>query len=409
MPLNSKRTLTVILNEPYRIFFPLGMIIGLVGIGHWLFYSLGLRSTYSVYFHSFLQMHVFLGCFVAGFLLTSIPRFSGARHATLPEVLAILLLLLIQLVFLSTGVWLGAALCYIAFLLSMGCFIVVRFRKEKVREEPTEFVWIPMGIFHGITGTIIYAAARLRWAPAWMLEVGEEMTELGFIFCVVLGIGGFLAPRLLGRQKLLVRPIEGHSLEKISKIRRRRMAVHLMAGLILFVSFWLEGLEARVLSFTLRALVITAEFVWTGSLPFPPRTEGAHAKLLWLSIWMVAAGSWVLVFFPDQEKTMLHIIFIGGFSLMIFSVATVVVLSHAGEAARLHHRIWTLRVVLVAVLSALTCRIIASYFPEQYFSILAHASAFWILAAISWLILAVPKLLTVPGSIPTEDGSCHTD
>ncbi|MBI4431667.1 MAG: NnrS family protein [Candidatus Omnitrophica bacterium] len=391
-----KQVQAAVLREPYRIFFPAGMLFGLIGVGHWLFYGIGLLPAYSIYFHSYLQMHVYLGCFAAGFLFTSIPRFSGAPHATLAEVVLMSFILISIALFLGFGIWMGAGLSYIAFLLAIGRFVAVRFHKELAAREPTEFVWIPLGIFHGVVGTLIYLAARLRWTPVWMFEVGEEMSELGFIICVVLGIGGFLVPRLMGRQKLLVKPFEGHSLEFAKRIRRQRMILHITAGILLFISFWLEGLDLKVQSFALRAVIITAELVWTGSLPFPPRAEGAHAKFLWLSMWMIVIGSWALVLFPEQEKTMLHFIFVGGFSLMIFSVSTVVVLSHAGQAHRLQHGIWALRIIIFCVASALGFRIAAPYFPERFFSLLAHGAVFWFVAGIAWLLFALPKITRVP-------------
>ena len=33
--------------EPFRPFFPLGVVLGWVGIGHWLLYTTGVTATYS--------------------------------------------------------------------------------------------------------------------------------------------------------------------------------------------------------------------------------------------------------------------------------------------------------------------------------------------------------------------------
>lgn len=398
--------LKIILHEPYRLFFPLGILFGLIGIGHWFFYAVGLLPAFSVYFHGFLQTHLYLGCFVSGFLFTSVPRFSNAHHATRPEVMSMSIILIALFLFLSLNFWIAEGLTYIAFLIAVGRFIVVRFRSDLAAKEPTEFVWIPMGILQGIVGTLIYMAARLRWVAVWLLQVGKEMSQLGFILCIVLGVGGFLAPRLMGRQKLQIRPLQGNTLEKIEWVRKRRMMIHGFAALLIFISFWLEGLNFRVISFLLRALVITSELCWTGSLPFPPRVKDIHAMPLWISFWMVTIGSWALVFFPDQRITMLHFIFIGGFSLMIFSVATVVIFSHAGQAARLHRKFWVLRFLLFSILFSLAFRIAASYFPEKYFSMIGHASAFWLLPALLWLMAMLPKILKVPDHPEKEDISC---
>ncbi len=393
--------------EPYRLFFPLGILFGIIGIGHWLFYALGWTANFSVYFHGFLQTHLYLGCFASGFLFTSVPRFSQSHPATWLEVAAMTVILLALFIFISFNFWIAEGFTYIFFLIAIGRFIVVRFRTDMAQKEPTEFVWIPLGILHGILGTLIYLGARLGWVEPWLLEVGKEMSQLGFILCVVLGVGGFLAPRLMGTQKLQIRPVLGNTLEKTQWIRKRRMMIHGLAGFIIFISFWLEGLNFKIAGFLLRALVITSELMWTGSLPFPPKVKDIHATPLWISMWMVTIGSWALVFFPDQKIAMLHFIFIGGFSLMIFSVSTVVILSHAGQSVRLHHKFWVMRFLLFSILFSLAFRIAASYFPERFFPILAHASAFWLAPALLWFIFMLPKILTVPNHPESNDISCQ--
>ena len=60
--------------DPYRLLFPLGVMVAVVGVGQWLLFSLGLDPTFRSIFHSMAQVQGFLGCFAAGFLLTFIPR-----------------------------------------------------------------------------------------------------------------------------------------------------------------------------------------------------------------------------------------------------------------------------------------------------------------------------------------------
>ena len=63
--------------DPYRIFFPLGVLLGTAGVSIWLLYWLGLTAGYSGRAHAFVQIEGFLYAFIAGFLLTAIPRFTG--------------------------------------------------------------------------------------------------------------------------------------------------------------------------------------------------------------------------------------------------------------------------------------------------------------------------------------------
>src|SRR5947207_8270150 len=70
--------------DPYRIFFPLGIILGLLGVSIWPVYYFGLTEGYSGRAHAFVQTDGFLYSFIVGFLLTAIPRFTGTEPPPLP-------------------------------------------------------------------------------------------------------------------------------------------------------------------------------------------------------------------------------------------------------------------------------------------------------------------------------------
>ena len=65
--------------DPYRIFFPLGIILGAIGVSIWPLYYYGVTEGYSGRAHAFTQTDGFLYAFIVGFLLTAIPRFTGTR------------------------------------------------------------------------------------------------------------------------------------------------------------------------------------------------------------------------------------------------------------------------------------------------------------------------------------------
>src|SRR5689334_25372295 len=77
--IHGKRT------DPYRIFFPLGIILGLLGVSIWPVYYFGLTDGYSGRAHAFVQMDGFLYSFIVGFLLTAIPRFTGTEAPSTPS------------------------------------------------------------------------------------------------------------------------------------------------------------------------------------------------------------------------------------------------------------------------------------------------------------------------------------
>ncbi len=65
--------------DAYRIFFPLGIVLGVFGVSIWPLYYFGVTEGYSGRSHAFVQTDGFLYAFIAGFLLTAIPRFTGTE------------------------------------------------------------------------------------------------------------------------------------------------------------------------------------------------------------------------------------------------------------------------------------------------------------------------------------------
>src|SRR3989338_1022957 len=134
-------------DEPYRLFFPLGILLGLVGANHWSVYAAGWISQYSGFYHAALQMQGTLFCFVIGFLMTAIPRFSASYSATFPELFYFTALTLGFAVLMTIGHWVAAQICYIFSLIGMVRFIALRFLKRRMEVlPPVEFIWIPVGI-----------------------------------------------------------------------------------------------------------------------------------------------------------------------------------------------------------------------------------------------------------------------
>ncbi len=401
---NMKPTIREIANrfcdEPYRLFFPLGAIFGIVGVSHWLFYAVGWIKTYSFFFHSSIQIMVYMTCFVTGFLLTAMPRFSATRHASRSEILLFLACIFSIFVFLTFGCWIAAELSFLAWMLTLGRFGVSRFIKKKEspggpNSPPLEFIWIPIAILHGVAGVLILTLSQARLIPAYLSVVGKPMVEQGFLLSVVVGVGGFLIPRVMGTFKAVASK-ETCTLEEVTRERRQSISFHLIMGIVLFISFWLEGFGFQVFGYALRAVVVTGEFFHNGLLPRPPKVTDLFVRLVWLSVWMITLGYWLATFLPEYRVVTLHFVFIGGFSLMTFSIATMVVMSHAGEGEKLRGSPWILWVVVVGLALALLKRITAIFFPDVYFNFLGAAALFWVLADFSWLCFIAPRILKIP-------------
>lgn len=388
---------TAVRREPFRFLFPLGALCGCIGVGHWLVYGLGWSASYSGFFHASVQTGLYMPCFIVGFLLTALPRFSAAPPASARELAAVLGLVAVQAVGVATGRWPLAEGALTGLLVFLGIFAGRRFLRKRsgaapAPSPPMEFVWVPIALLHGLLGAVLLIGGQIGAWPAWTLAVGRPMMQQGFLLGVVLGVGGFMAPRLMGRA-LLLSTAPGMTAERFRQRRRRRILLHLAAGAGLLASFLLEGAERVVAAYGLRALLVTAELCWTTRFVKPPAVTDGYVQLVWLSLWMVVLGLWGACLAPAHRVAALHLTFLGGFSLMTFAVATMVVLSHAGEGEHLRRPLWVLRVTAAGVACAIVGRLIADAQPEAYFRWLAAASVCWVIAGVSWIAFILPRVL----------------
>jgi uncharacterized protein involved in response to NO len=383
---------SVIRREPYRLFFPLGILFALGGVGHWLFYAMGWMKWYSGFLHANIQTQLYLACFVGGFLMTAVPRFSGTWTARVWELVSSLVLLLGVAAALFSGQWVISESLYALWLVLLARFIGARFLKRGVQYPPVEFVWIPPAIFLEVAGaTVIILVLTGRLHPEWM-SIGRSMQEQGFMLALVLGVGGFLGPRLMGVHQL---PLGNSNNFKLHI--QKKIFIHTSSAVLLMLSFFLEGSREDHMGYTLRAVIVMGMFLWTRSLNtkviFGP---GIFIRLLSVSYWMIALGYWLIPFFPKLHIALLHLVFLGGFSLMIYCVATMVVLNHAGRGELLQKPLWIFWLIASGVAVSLGIRLVATFFSEQYFLLLGITSSTWLVVGIGWLIFSMPFILRVP-------------
>ena len=386
--------------EPFRALFPLGILCALLGVGHWLAYAVGWSTTYSGLLHSALQMQAYMACFIVGFLLTALPRFATAPPATGGELCAIIGTVLFQVCWLMAGRWVAAQVCFIALLVELAVFAARRFSQRRVSDvpPPTEFVWIFIALIHGVTGSLLFISGMLGWTPAWTAAAGRPMVQQGFVLTVVLGIAGFMAPRLMGRDVPMA-AMTSASPDAVRSWRRRRMLRHVVTGALIWLSFWWEGAGVpTVWVYGLRAVIITTAWWRSMDLPKPPRVTDVYVRLLWVSLWMIVLGYWFIVAWPRHRVEWLHVVFLGGFSLMTFAVGTMVAFSHAGDAQQLRQPSPVLWMVAAAIAIAVTLRVAAVWWPAVYFRLLGVASACWMSGALAWLIMMASRLRRVPAA-----------
>lgn len=391
----------VIWTEPYRILFPFGLLMGLHGIGHWMAFGWGWMESYPIAVHAVVQTRLFMGAYISGFLMTAVPRFSGTGSAKRSEVLIIVALLAGLYLALELDAWKWVILLQALWWSSLARFIVVRFatRAPGAPAPPVEFAWLPFAFVLALTGSVTHFVGLERdIAPFWIL-LSKILCEKGFILCVVMGVGGFLGPRLMGSQNQ----------PSPEDLRRPRPALsgalpQVAGAIVLSASFVLEAAGQVRLSSALAALVAGALMLRSGALVLRPPVLSAFTLSIAASFWAVLAGLALPFFLPASRTVVVHVLFLGGFSLMTLTVSAMVMLSHGGRGDRIHNSTILFGGILAAHASSLAVRLYAAADAERYFVWVAVSAALWLVAASLWIVTAAQLLFRLPR---TGDGHGH--
>jgi uncharacterized protein involved in response to NO len=361
------------LQEPYRIFFPLGILFGLAGAAIWPLYSFGVTSTYSGRSHAFVQIFGFLYAFIAGFLLTAVPRFTGTEPPSrvTQYVLAGFLLLAVAASELRAFA-IGTA-SFVAAHLIVLVLVARRFARRKQNPPPT-FVLIGLAMLAGALGAFLTAAVAWELIPAEWDLLGKRLLTEGMVMLLVLGVGGFLGPRLLGYAAL---PKPGAPVQGDPRIPA-------IAGITIFMSILIEyGFDVGAMAY-LRAAVVSSVMIGSLHLWRQPATKTTLSWTIWIAHWIIALGVWVVAAAPKYRADFLHLVFVGGFSLLILAIGTRVTLSHGGYDLSAEKRSWPLRIGLTLALVATLARVGAPFAANTYFNHLMWAALLWMSGMIVW-------------------------
>ena len=372
-------------SEPFRIFFPLGVLLAWIGVGHWLLYATGVTATYSCKFHGLVQMQAFMMAFAIGFLLTALPRRTQTQPVDRMEIVALVAALVVTTAAAIAERWVIAEMAYAALFACLIEFALRRFLKRGVgRRPPAAFVLLPIAALHGLAGAGLIAAAEANNVAPWTSQLGLLLVEQGVFLCLAVGIGGLALPLMGGAPPP---PDLGSAPRETWKA-----LAYASAGAAIFASLLLEELGFERSGPLFRAIVVAIGLGLGGGAWHLPGKPGAHRKVVWLAVWLMPAGLIVSALWPDYRVPALHILFIGGFSLLAFGIGTHVALSHFNLEQLALGRPPAVIILGAAFLIALCARLAAD-FSNTYFIHLGWAAAVWILGSAVWLAFFSSKLL----------------
>lgn len=372
--------------EPFRLFFPLGVVLTCGGVGHWLAYALGLTVTYSCAAHGLAQIQGFLLAFATGFLLTAVPRRTQSAASSWVDLVATTLLLVVGTVAALREVFAVAEASTVLLLAWLVTFALRRFVGMTAgRRPPAAFVLVPAAILQGAVGALLIGG----WlgSSAFGLHLGRLLVEQGLFLSLVVGIGSLVLPLMAGASP----PPDLGS----SPGETRRVAAYGAVALGLLATFFAEAMGSDRAAPLLRAVLVAAALdLGPGAFRTPDR-PGWNRRLAWLAVWLTPAGIALSGLFPDYRVPALHVTFIGGFGLLAFAVATHVSASHLELPALRDGRSRLVAFVGTTVLAAMAGRVTADA-THTYFEHLGVAAFLWMLGAVVWAAVLLPHWMRRP-------------
>lgn len=347
-------------SEPYRWFFPLGVIFLLWGSLVWLPLVWG-ADTYPVTLHRFLMLNGFVACFIAGFLMTAIPRFSQTANAHFVEVILFSLTLVVGILFshVAFASMLQAGLLLI--------FILRRIGKRK-QNPPYSFIFIFVGL-----ALWLFASFHAFWFESAKYSL---LHYEGAIAAIILGVGSRLIPGILGHVEVVKsqRDVYEKPVSLIKSIPLPFLFLIVIFVQSYFFDFWAVYFRAAVVT-------IIAFSYWR--LHQFPKERTALTWSLWICAWMITLSFLVKLLPLEGEIHLSHAFFLSGIVIICFLVATRVIQSHGPKEKSLED-LKLLYCFTGLMIFAMLTRLSAFYLPHLYSSHLAYSAIVVVAAVILW-------------------------
>jgi uncharacterized protein involved in response to NO len=363
------QTGSAVRREPFRLFFPLGLALGMAGMLPWLLFAQGVTHAWPGLGHALTMTQSSLAALAVGFLGTMLPRRTGCRPLSFVELGLLAAGLLAVPVSLELGSLVGAEA---GFLVVLGT--LVRFASRKQGPLPG-LALVPAGVLLGALGAALLLAVGLG-AGGWAGTLGRNLATQGMLLGMALG----LAPML---SSIVVRDVP------LAGPPRRE----LLTTLLFVASFAVEEWLSIPGGLALRAAV-AAYVVGRAGIPRRPARRGLHRLLFQAAMMMIPLGLAAAALAPDRRISFLHITFVGGLSLLSLAVSVHVTALHTGRAAMADRNPWTIPAAAALVLVAGTIRLVAERVPSLYFVALTAASGLWLAGAILWASFVLRRKAT---------------
>ena len=370
--------------DPYRILFPLGVLYAILAALVWPLYAAG-WIPYPATLHWTLMVQGFLHCFVLGFLMTALPAFLHADKVKPWELGTAVSAMVLFGAFAFAGVSVAAQVSYLVTLAVMVQAGVRRLPRR--RGDPAEeFLFVALGFAFAVVGAAMSAGVGAGWWEEPTPRFALHLFTKGMMLSIVLGLGGLLVPTFSAMREPLVIPGVARPGE-----RGPRRALYVPLALILIAAMAVEATGRPDLAAWFRVVPATVLGLLVWKLFRLPGRRDTLSWSIWSAGWFVLLGLWTASVVPARAILGYHIVFVGGFGLLILGIATRVVVSHGAHPVEQEGHVLR-RGVVACVATALLARVGAEFAPASVNLHYALSGLFWIAGWTLWGAGTLPRI-----------------
>jgi hypothetical protein len=371
--------------DPYRILFPFGVLYAILAALVWPLYAAD-WIPYPATLHWTLMVQGFLHCFVLGFLMTAMPAFLHTDKMRTWELGTAAGAMVLFGAFAFAGLEAAAQAAYLVTVIVLVQAGVRRLPRR--RGDPAEeFVFVAVGFAFAAAGAVMGIGVAAGWwqepAPRYALHLFTR----GMMLSIVLGLGGVLVPTFSAMREPLVIPGVARPGE-----RGPRRALYLPLAAVLIAAMVMEGRGRPEAGAWLRVVPATVMGFLVWKLFRLPGRRDALSWSIWSAGWFVVLGVWIAAVLPARAILGYHIVFLGGFGLLILGIATRVVVTHGAHPVE-QERIVLRRGVVILVALALLARVGAEFAPASMNLHFALSALLWISAWVWWGTGAIRRIV----------------
>lgn len=355
--------------DPYRVLFPVGLLCSIIGLFIWILFQERIINYYPRDVHANLMFFGFLWSFVAGFLMTAVPKMTNTPGASMQDILIVSSLVVFQIIFSLTQQFEASVILFLAQTSYLIFFITKRFLVKK--QVPFEgFFFIPFAFLQSILGVVVFLSSHETNYTVLYLLSGEAL-----ILNLISGLGSRLIP-VLSRIPNALSPDVQSNQSSLSK-----KMIYLLLAVTLNVGFILQAFSHQSLGIIIKLIPI----LYISIMHFKLFSKGTT-----LSVVAIGLKTGILFIIASQIGTLFslnliatqHLLYVGGFFLITLMIGTRVMLSHGGESLNKEIKSSKIGSVVILLIIAACLRFhMGSDISSAYLKYAAYAA---ILAVLIW-------------------------